>query len=227
MMTSYSRSESSMTIETRSDPIDASLLRGERPSLPGTVLTTRQVNNFGFRRLSRLRHASSTQASSAEPLPFTFSSLFRRATNLKANLVGQDEEELGTGKSQDHGKEPGTRERARNGKEPGIKSEEHVGVVSKGCKGYAVKVQDKTSTPGYNREQPSTTDALVTLQAPGHRFRCALRRSYLGGIRVSAGCGERGGLGEEEEAPSLRKRRTREVVQVDARGGSHFSVRSS
>ena len=114
MMTSYSRSESSMTIETRSDPIDASLLRGERPSLPGTVLTTRQVNNFGFRRLSRLRHASSTQASSAEPLPFTFSSLFRRATNLKANLVGQDEEELGTGKSQDHGKEPGTRERARN-----------------------------------------------------------------------------------------------------------------
>ena len=214
-MTSYSRSESSMTIETRSDPIDASLLRGERPSLPGTVLTTRQVNNFGFRRLSRLRHASSTQASSAEPLPFTFSSLFRRATNLKANLVGQDEEELGTGKSQDHGKEPG------------IKSEEHVGVVSKGCKGYAVKVQDKTSTPGYNREQPSTTDALVTLQAPGHRFRCALRRSYLGGIRVSAGCGERGGLGEEEEAPSLRKRRTREVVQVDARGGSHFSVRSS
>ena len=100
-------------------------------------------------------------------------------------------------------------------------------MVSKGCKGYAVKVQDKTSTPGYNREQPSTTDALVTLQAPGHRFRCALRRSYLGGIRVSAGCGERGGLGEEEEAPSLRKRRTREVVQVDARGGSHFSVRSS
>ena len=202
-MTSYSRSESSMTIETRSDPIDASLLRGERPSLPGTVLTTRQVNNFGFRRLfpppARLLHPS----------------LFRRATNLKANLVGQDEEELGTGKSQDHGKEPG------------IKSEEHVGVVSKGCKGYAVKVQDKTSTPGYNREQPSTTDALVTLQAPGHRFRCALRRSYLGGIRVSAGCGERGGLGEEEEAPSLRKRRTREVVQVDARGGSHFSVRSS
>ena len=229
-MTSYSRSESSMTIETRSDPIDASLLRGERPSLPGTVLTTRQVNNFGFRRLSRLRHASSTQASSAEPLPFTFSSLFRRATNLKANLVGQDEEELGTGKSQDHGKEPGTRERARNtgkSQERERARNQERGACRCGVEGVQRLCGKGTRQNEHTGVQPSTTDALVTLQALGHRFRCALRRSYLGGIRVSAGCGERGGLGEEEEAPSLRKRRTREVVQVDARGGSHFSVRSS
>lgn len=99
---------SSVTIKPHSEPICAPLLRGERPSLPRTVLNIRQDQRPWL------------------SLPFPSSGLLPSKP-----LPPSHNARMGASQEPGPGKEPGVMQELGTGKEPGNRRAARVGVASK------------------------------------------------------------------------------------------------